>query len=103
MKQPEEIMLTGQEIRARLGRGDTLTARCNITIDEYPGGDNLRVRKGEQFMVSCIGSGRGPDEVIALGGKDLSIPPWYVVHFDVKRMTAESISMRLRMAAKENG
>ena len=90
MKQPEEIMLTGQEIRDRLGRGDTLTARCNITISEYPGGHPLRVKKGEQFIVSCIGSGRGPDEVIALGGEDLSIPPWHVVHFDVRRMNDQT-------------
>jgi len=83
---PKEVMMSGQEIRARLKRGDTLVAQYSMEVSPYPRGEELvKVKRGEQFVVSAIGSGKGPDEVVALGarGRDISIAPWYVANFDV--------------------
>ena len=86
--QPPEKNMTGSEIRALVKRGDMLTSKYDMQLPRYPGGGRspyVQVLKGEQYTVSAIGSGAGPDEVIAFGpgGKDISIPPWHVHNFDV--------------------
>ena len=82
---PREVEMSGQEIRSRLKRGDTLVAQYSMELPAYPRGEPLQVKRGEEFLVSAIGSGKGPDEVVALGamGRDISIPPWHVINFDV--------------------
>ena len=85
--------MSRKEIRSRVKRGDTLVAQYSMEMPAYPRGEPIQVKRGDEFTVSAIGSGKGPDEVIALGRSDISIPPWHLANFDVETWDATMQSL----------
>ena len=91
--EPTETMLSGEQVRNMVRRGDTVIVKEPMSLSNYSNypANYIDVKPGDEFTVSAVGSGSGPDDVIAFGRRgDVIIPPWYLSNFEVVRVARKS-------------
>jgi hypothetical protein len=78
------VEMSGAEVRDRFKRGRTIVARYSMEAPRHGRGDPVKVRAFARFTVCAIGTGRGPDVVVAYGeGREVAIPSWALHAWEV--------------------